>query len=84
MEIKIYTTPICPYCRMVKEYLEERGVSYEEFNVAQDKRARDEMVKLTGRLRVPVIACGNDVMVGFDPNRLDQIINCAMQQTVVT
>lgn len=79
--IKIYTTPTCPYCTMAKEYLRQRGVQYKEFNVAQDREALQEMVRLTGRRSVPVIACGHEVMVGFDPGRLDQMINCAKQQT---
>ncbi len=83
MKIKIYTTPTCPYCMMAKQYMNSRGIPYQEFNVAQDKQALDEMVKLTGRRSVPVIVCGNDVMVGFDPSRIEQIINCAKQQTEV-
>ena len=83
-EIKIYTTPTCPYCTMVKEYLKEKGVDFKEYNVAQDSEALNEMVQLTGLRTVPVITCGRDVMVGFDPGRLDQMINCAKQQTSVS
>lgn len=81
--LKIYTTPTCPYCTMAKEYLKHRGIEYKEYNVAKDRQALQEMIRLTGRRSVPVIACGQDVMVGFDPSRLDQLTNCAKQQTSV-
>ncbi len=83
-EIKIYTTPTCPYCTMAKEYMKEKGVDFKEYNVAQDSEALNEMVQLTGLRTVPVITCRNDVMVGFDTGRLDQMINCAKQQTSVS
>ncbi len=82
-EIKIYTTPTCAYCKMAKEYMKEKGVDFKEYNVAQDREALNEMVQLTGLRSVPVITCGRDVMVGFDPDRLDQMINCARQQSSV-
>ncbi|MDA2919060.1 glutaredoxin family protein [Desulfobacterota bacterium AH_259_B03_O07] len=82
-EIRIYTTPTCAYCKMAKEYMKEKGVDFKEYNVAQDREALNEMVQLTGLRSVPVITCGRDVMVGFDPDRLDQMINCARQQSSV-
>ena len=83
MDIKIYTTPTCPYCTEAKQYLTERGVSYKEFNVMEDNDALDEMVKISGGRSVPVIVCGNDVLIGFSRSRLDQIIECAENQTPV-
>ena len=77
MEVKIYTTSTCPYCVQAKQYLQQRGIQYKELNVAENKEALKEMTDLTGRRSVPVIACGNDVLVGFSPSRLDQIIECA-------
>jgi glutaredoxin len=47
-------------------------VTYEEQDVAQDAQARDEMVRLSGRLAVPVIVIDGDVMVGFDQKTLEQ------------
>ncbi len=50
----------------MKQFLEERGISFKEINVAADKEARDEMVRKTGRLAVPVIEIDGVVTVGFD------------------
>ena len=83
MDIKIYTTPTCPYCAQAKQFLTQRKVPYKEFNVMEDQEALDEMVRLTGAKNVPVIVCGIDVLVGFSRSRLEQIIECAKNQTPV-
>ncbi len=81
--IEIYTTPTCPYCKMAKEYMKQKGVEFKEYNVTEDREALQELVRLTDRRSVPVIRSGNEVMVGFDHGRLEQMINCAKQQTLV-
>ena len=83
MDIKIYTTPTCPFCAQSKQFLTQRKVPYKEFNVMEDDKALEEMVKLTGGRRVPVVVCGHDVLVGFSRSRLEQIIECAQNQTPV-
>jgi glutaredoxin 3 len=47
-------------------------VSYEEHDVTQDAKARDEMVRLSGRMAVPVIVINGDVMVGFDQKVVEE------------
>lgn len=74
VNVKIYTTPTCPYCVKAKDYFKRKGVKYTEYNVAQDKGALQEMVKLSGGRSVPVIAAGDEVMIGFDQARLDKIL----------
>ncbi len=73
--IKVYSTPACPYCVKAKEYLNQKGVSFENFDVSNDKSKLDEMIKLSGQMGVPVIAVDNEVIVGFDSARLDELIN---------
>lgn len=62
----VYTTPTCPYCKSVKEFLSREGVSYQEKNVAQDRTAANHMVQATGQMGVPVTQIGGDYIVGFD------------------
>jgi glutaredoxin len=47
-------------------------VSYEERDVAQDAKAREEMVRLSGRMAVPVIVIDGDVIVGFDQKTIEE------------
>lgn len=74
MQVKVYSTPTCPYCIKVKEYLSSKGVSFENIDVSRDQSAVDEMVKLTGQMGVPVITVGNDVVAGFDQPKLDSLL----------
>ncbi|MCK9573394.1 MAG: NrdH-redoxin, partial [Candidatus Omnitrophica bacterium] len=53
MDIKIYSTPTCPYCKLAKQYFSSKGLSYEDFDVSADKKAMEEMVKLSGQMGVP-------------------------------
>lgn len=70
MEIVVYSTPNCKYCKEAKEFLAEQGFDYEERNVAQDSEARSEMIELSGQLGVPVITINGTVLVGFDPQAI--------------
>jgi len=72
MEIKIYTTSTCPYCTMAKDFLKDRGIKYTEFNVGADARARDEMIKKTGQMGVPVIEIDEEIIIGFDQRRISE------------
>ncbi|MBN2185930.1 MAG: glutaredoxin family protein [Dehalococcoidia bacterium] len=71
-EVKIYTTPGCPYCSMAKKFFNDNGVEYQEFNVAEDKAAREEMTKKCHSLGVPTICFDNDILVGFNEEKLRQ------------
>jgi glutaredoxin 3 len=71
-EVKIYTTPTCPYCKMAKKFLDDNGIKYQEFNVAEDKAARGEMKDKCNSLAVPTICIGNEVLVGFDEAQLKE------------
>jgi len=61
--IRIYTTPICPYCVRAKALLNKKGASFEEIDVLMDRGAREEMERKSGRRSVPQIFIG-DVHVG--------------------
>ncbi len=71
-EVKIYTTPTCPYCKMAKKFLDDNGIKYQEFNVAEDKAARKEMKDKCNSLGVPTICIDNEVLVGFDEGQLKE------------
>ncbi len=70
--VTIYSTPTCHFCHMAKEFFTEKGIEFTNYDVASDAAKRQEMIQMTGQLGVPVIVIGDDVMVGFDRNRLAQ------------
>jgi glutaredoxin 3 len=68
---------------MAKEFLSQKGYKFTEYDVTKDRAALDEMVKISGARSVPVIAACNEVMVGFERNRLEQMLNCIKQRSEV-
>jgi glutaredoxin len=68
---------------MVKEFLSQKGYKFTEYDVSKDRAALDEMVKISGARSVPVISACNEVMVGFDRTRLEQMLSCIKQRTEV-
>ncbi|NLD49856.1 MAG: glutaredoxin family protein [Clostridiaceae bacterium] len=74
MEVKVYSTPTCPYCSMAKKYLETKNVSYQEFDVSQDRNAANEMIQKSGQRGVPVLDIDGSIIVGFDKDRIDSLL----------
>jgi len=65
-EVKVYSTPGCPWCRRAKRFLEDNGITYQDFNVAEDSAAREEMINKCYQLAVPTICIDGEVIVGFN------------------
>jgi glutaredoxin-like YruB-family protein len=73
-EVIVYTTPNCPWCSAVKQYLQERGIPYTEIDVSQDQEAATEMIRKSGQMGVPVVEIGGEIVIGFDKDRLDHLL----------
>ncbi|MCE5322854.1 glutathione S-transferase N-terminal domain-containing protein [bacterium] len=73
--VAVYSTPTCPYCRLAKDYLTEKGIQFSEYNVATDLEARNLMVQKSGQLGVPVIEVDGQVVIGFNRQKLDELIS---------
>ena len=74
VKIKIYTTPTCPYCHQAKEFFKEKGVKYEEYDVASDQKKAQEAVEKSGQMGVPVIDIDGKIIVGFDKEKIEKLI----------
>ena len=65
--VRMYTTPICPYCVRAKALLKKKGVEVEEVDVLMNADARAEMeTKSQGRKTVPQIFVGETHVGGCD------------------
>lgn len=73
-QITIYTTPICVYCKMTKEFFKRNNVVYEEKDVMKDDAAREAMIKKSGQMGVPVIDVDGSIVVGFDQGALKKLL----------
>ena len=65
-DVKVYSTPTCPWCKRTKQFLDDNKISYQNFDVASDKAARDDMITKSGQMGVPVIDIDGEITVGFD------------------
>jgi len=72
-EVTVYSTQNCPYCRLAKAFLDRNNVPYRSIDVGIDRKAAKEMVELSGQYGVPVIVSGDEVIVGFDTDRLREL-----------
>jgi glutaredoxin 3 len=75
MNITVYTNSSCPYCIKLKKFLKENGVKFKEINISIYPEAAKELNNKTGQTGVPVTLFGNHKIVGFDENRLRNLLN---------
>jgi len=73
IRITLYSTRNCPYCRQAKQYLQRKGVRFQEFDVQKNIRAQKTLAGLGARA-VPVIMVGDTRVDGFDRKRLDDLL----------
>lgn len=63
--VLMYSTHICPYCRMAERLLAKKGVEPERVMVDDNPARREEMTRLTGRTSVPQIFVGTHHVGGY-------------------
>jgi glutaredoxin-like YruB-family protein len=70
--VKVYSTPTCPWCMRVKQFLQDNNIVFEDFDVGSDRVRADEMVKISGQMGVPVLDIEGEIIVGFDKEKIKQ------------
>lgn len=73
-KIIVFSTPTCPYCTMVKNYFKEKGIEFEDVNVAADQEMAKKMVARSGQMGVPQIWIDDEVVVGYDVSRINALL----------
>ncbi len=73
-KVKVFSTSMCPYCVTLKEFLKEHNIEFEDIDVSQNKTALDEMVEKSGQMGVPVIEIDGQVVIGFDREKIIQLL----------
>lgn len=73
--VKVYSTPTCPYCRMVKDFLKQNKIEFEDINVATNTEAAREMVAKSGQMAVPVLDIDGTIIVGADLKAVKKALN---------
>lgn len=71
-KIRMFSTPMCPYCHTLKAFLDEKEFKFEDIDVSVDEKAREEMINKTGQMGVPVIEIDGEFIIGFDRTKIVQ------------
>jgi glutaredoxin 3 len=71
-QVKVYSTPTCPYCIRAKQFLKENNISFLDIDVVSDSIAAKEMIDKSGQMGVPVIEIDGKIIVGFDKGQIKQ------------
>lgn len=72
--VRVYSTPTCPYCKMVKAFLTDSSIPFEDIDVSVNQTAAQEMIHKSGQMGVPVIDIDGQIVVGFDKAKIKQIL----------
>ena len=73
--VKVYSTNTCPWGDKAKSYLKSKGIEFEELNVQEDMVAREEMIKKSKQMGVPVLDVNGTIIIGFDKPAIDTALN---------
>jgi len=73
-KVTVYTTTTCPYCVLLKNFLHEQGIPFEEVNVQLDANAARKLVETTGQMGVPQTEINGKWVIGFDPETIMDLL----------
>lgn len=78
-DIVIYSTATCGYCKMLKSYLESKGIAYSEKHADLDQNIAKELYEKSGQLGVPFTIVKTDEgkeekILGFDKKKIDLVL----------
>ncbi|MFA6257847.1 MAG: glutaredoxin family protein [Candidatus Paceibacterota bacterium] len=73
-KVTVYSTNTCHFCHLAKDFFIEKGIVFTEYNVGTDIEKRKEMMEKSGQMGVPVIIIGDEIIVGFDKQKIVQLL----------
>ncbi|WP_243292903.1 glutaredoxin family protein [Bacillus sp. FJAT-47783] len=74
-QVTIYTTTVCPYCVMLKNFLLDQQIPFKEVNIEEQPGMMEKLIKITGQMGVPQTEVNGKWIVGFDPNQIMMALN---------
>ncbi|OZS76764.1 NrdH-redoxin [Tetzosporium hominis] len=73
-QVTVYSTTTCPYCDMMKNFLDQQNIPYTNVDVQKDPIAAKRLVETTGQMGVPQTNVNGQWVLGFDPNRVMELL----------
>jgi glutaredoxin-like YruB-family protein len=72
--VRVFSTPTCPFCVALKNFLEDHNIKFEDIDVSENKVAQKEMIEKSGQMEVPVIEIDGQIIVGFDQGKIKKLL----------
>lgn len=73
-KVTVYSTPTCPFCIRAKQFLRDNNVQFEDIDVSRDQDKAQEMIQRSGQMGVPVIEIEDEMIIGFDKDKVRQAL----------
>jgi len=70
----VYSTPTCPHCTTLKNYLKENKITFRDIDVSKDQSIAQQMMRKSGQQGVPQIEINGRIVVGFDKSKIDGLL----------
>lgn len=74
MKVTIYTTPVCAYCKMAKEYFKSKNLQYEEIGLVGNPEAQQLVMSKAGMVAAPILEINGKFIVGFNREEIDKAL----------
>ena len=71
----VFSTPTCSYCNMAKSFFRQNGIPFRDIDVTRDQAAARDMIRRSGQSGVPVIDINGKIVVGFNQQKIRQLLN---------
>ncbi|MBU4377380.1 MAG: glutathione S-transferase N-terminal domain-containing protein [Candidatus Omnitrophica bacterium] len=72
--VKIYSTPTCPFCIRAKQFLKDNNIAYEDIDVSLKQDKAQEMMNKSGQMGVPVLDIEGEIIAGFDKTKIREAL----------
>lgn len=72
--VTVYTTTRCPYCVMLKNFLKDQKISFNEINVEANPEMMRKLIQTTGQMGVPQSEVNGHWIIGYDPENILRVL----------
>jgi len=74
-KVKVFSTPSCPYCELLKQFLKDKEIEFEAIDISQDQEGQNYIMEKTGKMAVPITEIDDEIIVGFDREKIVKLLN---------
>ena len=69
----LYTDTLCPVCKLIEEYLDEKKIEYTKVNVDEDPEGKEAFLKL-GYDNLPVLEIAGTTILGYNTEEIERVL----------